>query len=308
MKRALLAAALLLTAPSAYAQQDPAPAPSVLVTWGSGAPAPTSPPTLAPATSPTQPPPAKPKSPNVVPTPPPSVVAPSSHPETRAPTGQPGAQSQETDSDESSSSFWARGRTRKFFATTIDVGYLYLRPRASFGYGKPFWRWVGIDLNPAVSSHYLAAYGGLRFALPFVEARLGARYTFDLQQYYLIPAPEFNRLSFESQALERSTYTNIEAEVSGGVPLGPGSVLAIASGTYMTGVPNNVLVYDDTLRVITRPPWIWRGRLGYAVRLGVEGKISLAVVADLLGSPDRGSMVFRAGFVGSAVMRSACSR
>ena len=39
-----------------------------------------------------------------------------------------------------------------------------------------------------------------------------------------------------------------------------------------------------------------------AVRLGVEGKISLAVVADLLGSPDRGSMVFRAGFVGSAAL------
>ncbi len=231
----------------------------------------------------------------------PIVNPPISGPETRSPTGQPGAESQEVDSDESSNSFWSRGHVRKFVATAIDLGYLYFRPRVSVGYGKPFWRWIGIDANPAVSNKYLAGYCGLRLALPILEVRAGARYTRDWSQSFLAPQPKYDRIEFESQSLSISQYTNLEAEATGGVPLGPGSILAIASGTYMIA-PTGVYVYDDTLRVITNPPWIWRGRLGYAVRLGVEGKVSVAAVADLLGMPGRDALVFRAGIVGSAAL------
>jgi hypothetical protein len=253
------------------------------------------------------PPPWPSSAPAPLPPPPSSATAtivnpPISGQETRSPTGQPGAEDQEVDSDESSNSYWHRGHVRKFVATAIDLGYLYFRPRVSFGYGKPFWRWVGIDANPAVSNKYLAGYAGLRLALPILEIRAGARYTRDWSQSYLAPAPSYDRLAFESQALGLSSYTNLEAEATGGFPLGPGSVLAIASGTYMMGVPSGVYVYDDTLRVITNPPWIVRGRLGYAVRLGVEGKVSLAVVADLLDIPRRDALVLRAGIVGSAAL------
>lgn len=172
----------------------------------------------------------------------------------------------------------------------------------SVGYGKPFWRWIGIDANPAVSNKYLAGYAGLRLALPIVELRAGARYTRDWAQSVLAPQNGYDRLEFESQTLGLASYTNLEAEATGGFPLGPGSILAIASGTYMTSVPSGVYVYDDTLRVITNPPWIWRGRLGYAVRLGVEGKVSLAVVGDLLGMPKRDALVLRVGLVGSAAL------
>jgi hypothetical protein len=30
---------------------------------------------------------------------------------------------------------WSEGATRTFLATTLDVGWVYLRPRASLGYG-----------------------------------------------------------------------------------------------------------------------------------------------------------------------------
>jgi hypothetical protein len=261
-------------------------------------------------TLPVPPPPPWPSSSPKILAPPPSassgaraiVDAPISGQQTRSPTGAPGAESQEVDSDESSNSYWHRGHARKFLATAVDLGYLYFRPRVSVGYGKPFWRWIGIDANPAVSNKYLAGYAGLRLALPIVELRAGARYTRDWSQYYLAPGAGYDRIEFESQALSLSSYTNLEAEATGGFPLGPGSVLAIASGTYMTGVPSGVYVYDDTLRVITNPPWIWRGRLGYAVRLGVEGKVSLAVVGDLVGMPKRDALVLRVGVVGSAAL------
>ena len=96
------------------------------------------------------------------------------------------------------------------------------RPRVSIGYGNPFWRWVGIDANPAVSNKYLAGYAGLRLALPILEIRAGARYTRDWSQSYLAPLPGYDRLDFESQALPLSSYTNLEAEATGGFPLGPG--------------------------------------------------------------------------------------
>ncbi|MEO8874957.1 MAG: hypothetical protein ABI461_05155 [Polyangiaceae bacterium] len=207
--------------------------------------------------------------------------------------------------DQGSTSYWAKGSARPFVSTTIDIGYLYFRPRISLGYGKPFRTWVGVDVNPQAADRFLGAYAGLRAALPNLELRVGARYVWEFQQAYLTPMDGFHRFDFQSTALGRSSYTALEAELTGAFPLGPGAVLAIASGTIITGVPSNVDVYDETLRVISMPPYIWRGRLGYAVRLGVEGKISIGVVADVLGLPGRGSsgpQVFRAGFIASAAL------
>jgi len=206
--------------------------------------------------------------------------------------------------DQGRTSYWAKGEARPFVSTAIDIGYLYFRPRVSLGYGKPFWRWIGIDANPQASNRFLGGYAGLRAALPMLEFRLGARYVWEFQQSYLTPMDSYHRIDFESTTLGRSSYTALEGEITGGFPVGPGSILTILSGTMITGVPDNVDVYDETLRVISKPPYIWRGRLGYAVRLGVEGKVSVGVVADFLGLPDRGSdaYVFRAGVIISAAL------
>ena len=149
---------------------------------------------------------------------------------------------------------------------------------------------------PIVSS---APTRGLRAAIPLVDLRVGARYVWDFQQYYLVPANSYHRIDFQSQELSRASYTTLEAEITGNVPLGPGSLLGVASGSYMTGVPKDVFVYDETLRIIIKPPYEWRLRGGYAVRLGAEGKISVGIVADVLGMPGRRSgEVLRAGIIG----------
>ena len=71
---------------------------------------------------------------------------------------------------------WGELPARYFIATTFDVGFVYARPRVSLGYGRPFTRWFGIDMNPLISNAGWGAYTGLRLDLPFGDVRIGPRY------------------------------------------------------------------------------------------------------------------------------------
>ncbi len=197
--------------------------------------------------------------------------------------------------------FWAQGPARGFLSTAVDVGYLYLRPRLSLGFGHPFWTWAGMDLNPQVSQNWVGAYGGLRFAIPSADLRLGARYVRSFHRSYLMPRDHYDRLEFESRNFDRAAYLALEAELSGALPAGPGSILFVGSVARLSGIPDGLYVFEENLRVIMKPPFVWRGRTGYAVRLGVEGKLSVGVVAEALGSGDR-NPVIRAGIIASAVL------
>jgi hypothetical protein len=198
-------------------------------------------------------------------------------------------------------SYWSRGPARSFVATSIDVGYLYLRPRLLLGYGRPFWRAIAFEAGPEVSASYLSGFAGLRATLPYVNLRLGGRYVFAFQHYFLADQPKYDRLALESQAFTRSKYIAGEAELNGTLPIGFGALIATGNITYLTGVTKDLNVYEEVLRIIVKPPMVWRGRVGYAFRLGVEGKISVGVVAEMLGSPGRDPTV-RAGIIGSAAL------
>ncbi len=197
--------------------------------------------------------------------------------------------------------FWAQGPARWFMSSAVDAGYLYLRPRVSFGFGHPFWTWAGIDANPQVSQNWIGAYGGLRFAIPSADLRLGARYVRSFHRAYLTPRDHYDRLQFESRDFSIASYLALEAELSGALPAGPGSLLFVGSVARVSGVPKGLYVFEENLRVIMKPPTVWRGRTGYAVRLGVEGKLSVGVVGEALGSGDR-DLVIRAGIIASAVL------
>jgi hypothetical protein len=66
---------------------------------------------------------------------------------------------------------WATLPSRGFAATTVDLGFVYLRPRLSLGYGRPFTQWIGVDANPIASQAGLGAYGGLRIEVPHLDFR-----------------------------------------------------------------------------------------------------------------------------------------
>jgi hypothetical protein len=207
--------------------------------------------------------------------------------------------------DPSMARSWAEGTPRTFAAVAIDGGYLYLRPRGMIGYGKPFQTWIGVEANPIVSSAGFGGYGGARFALPFIDLRVGARYFNTFRRAFLVPKDSYDRLDLDATDQPRSRYVTLEAELSAAVPLGPGDFLALASVSSMVGVKPGTYVFEETLRVIVDPPYVWRGRLGYAFRFGAHGQFSLGPVVDVLHVPQRDdSLTVRTG----PVMRVQLSR
>lgn len=200
---------------------------------------------------------------------------------------------------------WSGGPSRLFLATAVDFGYLYLRPRASVGYGLPHRSWAGVDVNPIVSASGLGAYGGLRLAVPHFDVRAGARFFLPFSRSFLAPRESYSRLDLEDRTGPSARYITLEAEATASLPLGPGAVTAVLAGSAVQGVPAGYYVFEETIRVILAPPWVWRARLGYAFKLGPEDAISFSPVVEYVRMPGRKEEVLRAGLVTSARLSEA---
>lgn len=195
--------------------------------------------------------------------------------------------------------YWQRGDPRPFVSSTIDVGYLYLRPRLSLGYGEPFSTWAGIDANPIFTSTGVGGYGGIRLQIPWFDLRAGARPFYAFQHTFLPPQPSYTTTDLDTVTGANAKYVTLETELSGGIPAGPGAILLVLTASSVQGVPAGMYVYEETLRVITNPPAIYRARTGYALRLGAEGAAKVGLVGEVLDLPGRGDQVWRAGVVAS---------
>lgn len=191
---------------------------------------------------------------------------------------------------------WNEGKPRLFAATTLDVGWTYIRPRLSLGYGKPFGTWAGIDVNPLISGNGLGGYGGLRLSIPRLDIRVGTRYFASFNREFLKPQKAYDRLDLDSTSGDPARVITYEAEAEGSLPLGPGDVVGLGSVSYVSNVPEGEYVFEETLRVIVYPPLVWRARGGYVVRFGTSRQHSIGVVADVLNVPGRDdSTTVRAG-------------
>jgi hypothetical protein len=186
---------------------------------------------------------------------------------------------------------WSVAPARWFMSSTVDVGFVYLRPRVAVGYGKPFTSWVGIEANPIVTSEELAVYGGVRLELPFFDLRVGPRFFRAFNHTYLDEQPSYTRLELETSNGPQATATTYEAEMDLSIPVGPGNIVGRGSVSYVTGVPDGQEVFEETLHVIVRPPWVLRGRLGYAFRFGTYRQHSIGLIAEVLDVPMRGDAV-----------------
>ncbi|MEJ7733332.1 MAG: hypothetical protein WKG00_29570 [Polyangiaceae bacterium] len=191
---------------------------------------------------------------------------------------------------------WGAAPTRWFAATTFDIGFVYGRPRLSLGYGKPFTKWVGIDVNPIAASSGVGGYGGLRLEMAFFDLRVGSRYWFPFNRAYLDPRDSYDRLELERDFGQKGITLTHEAELDVSIPAGPGNILLRGSASYVTGVPDDKLVFESALHVIVDPPFVWRARAGYAVRFGKYSQHSMGLVGDVLHVPARDdSITVRAG-------------
>jgi hypothetical protein len=190
---------------------------------------------------------------------------------------------------------WSRQPTRWFVSSEIDTGFLYVRPRFSTGYGRPHDLWAGIDANPIFSSEGVAGYAGLRFDVPLVNLRIGGRYWHTFRRSYLVPEESYAVEDIELRQAAPSRFLTWEAELTTNVPLGLGVVLLELAGSYVTGVDDGYYVYEETLRVVVAPPWVWRTRVGYTFPLDRDRTIVLGPVLEAVGIPKRDTVVYRAG-------------
>jgi hypothetical protein len=191
---------------------------------------------------------------------------------------------------------WGALPARPFISSTIDIGFVYFRPRVAVGYGRPFTKWFGIEANPIATSAELAVYGGLRLELPYFDLRLGPRYFYAFEHTYLNDQTHYTRLQLETSNGAQATALTLEAEVNLAIPLGPGEIVGRGSVSYVTGVPSGQDVFEETLHVVVKPPWVWRGRLGYDIRFGAYKQHSIGLIAEALDVPKRDdSLTIRVG-------------
>jgi hypothetical protein len=71
------------------------------------------------------------------------------------------------------------------------------------------------------------------------------------------------------------------------LPAGPGDIVALGSISYVTGIPDGQLAFEETLHVIVAPPLVWRARGGYVLRFGSARQHSIGIVGELLDVPKR---------------------
>jgi hypothetical protein len=201
--------------------------------------------------------------------------------------------------------FWAEAEPRWFFAATLELGFVYARPKLAVGRGRPHWQWAGIEALPIVTTEGAGFYGGTRLELPHFDARLGARYFSPFDRPFLPEQDSYERLDIERADGAPGRYAAYEAELTAHAPIPGGTLFAIGTGIYVPEITHRHHLYEDSLRVVMAPPFAWRGRLGYLFAFGPHDSIGVGAAAELIGLPGRGELVWRAGPVAVAIVSAA---
>jgi hypothetical protein len=194
---------------------------------------------------------------------------------------------------------WTVDPARPFISLRLDMGYLYFKPRLSFGYGKPFSVWAGIDVVPSVTPDSGGGYSGLHLQLDWFELRAGARFVHDFGGQFLTPEASFTIVDLDEYTGHNVNYLDLEAEAAAAIPAGPGNILVAALVESIQLVPKGFDVYDETLHVVVAPPPVYRARLGYSFILGREHTGRVGPLVEDLELPDRQARVIRVGLTGS---------
>ncbi len=192
---------------------------------------------------------------------------------------------------------WSRGPMRPFFATSIDVGFLYFRPRVSVGYGQPHSTWLGLDANPIISSEGAGGWLGVRAALPNINLRFGGRYFHAFRRSLLKPQETYTITDIEDRSGPDSSYLSLEAELTGNLPLGPGKMVVELAATSVLFIKRGYHVYEETIRVVLDPPYVWRARVGYSLPFGQDGLFRVGGVVEVVGIPNRSVHILRGGLI-----------
>jgi hypothetical protein len=195
--------------------------------------------------------------------------------------------------------YWELGRTRPFLAGTVEAGYPYLKPRFAAGYGRPFWSWLSVESYPLVALGGVGGYVGVSAGVPGLTLRSGGRYFYSFNRTLLSPQARYTRTETELAEGPAGDYVAHEVEATGTVPLFSGSLFGVLTGYRVTQVQPGYYLFEDNLRVVMEPPYVWRARLGYLLALSANGAIRVGAAGDIIGLPGRDAYVVRAGLLAS---------
>lgn len=195
--------------------------------------------------------------------------------------------------------YWELGRPRPFLAGSVELGFPYFRPRVFAGYGRPFWSWVGVDAYPMLSLGGIGQYMGLSAALPGFTIRAGGRYFYPYERSVLPPQDHYTRTDIELVQGPKGDYMAYEAEATATAPLFRGSIFGVLTGYRLGLVPPDYYVFEESLHVVMKPPYVFRARAGYLLALSRNGAIRVGGVSEVIGLPGRDEFVVRAGVISS---------
>src|SRR4051812_33081801 len=74
-------------------------------------------------------------------------------------------------------SYWDQGNPRAFVSGRLELG-LYVKQQIAVGYGQPNWFSVSAEAFGISTFSFGGGYAGIRGSLPFLDLRLGTRYTY----------------------------------------------------------------------------------------------------------------------------------
>ena len=192
---------------------------------------------------------------------------------------------------------WQLNPVRFFLQATVDVGFTYARPWLAAGYGKPHYRWTGVEVLPQISGNAGALYFGWRAALPWLEVRSGARF---VRPFFRSPLPikdSYDLRDLERDQGEVDPYVTYELEALPEVRVGPGFAIGAFTAFAIRGFPADRYLFDETLRVVAAPPVILRARLGYLFDVKPLARARLGAAAEVIDVPGRDAVIVRAGFM-----------
>jgi hypothetical protein len=183
-----------------------------------------------------------------------------------------------------------------FFATVAsDIGFIYLRPRLTLGYGSPYWKFVGIDTYFLATNSFVSPYVGWRASFPFLDALMGVRYVHAFDRRIL---PKKNEYVGDELDIDpgdtRSTYTAIDFELVLVAPLFHGGVFATAHPVWVDA-PSDVRIYEEVLRVVMQPPFALGLRAGYVYGFGESQDVKAGFLLEHVIMPGRPANVVRGG-------------
>jgi hypothetical protein len=195
--------------------------------------------------------------------------------------------------------YWGRQPARPFVSSTLEAGLTQVRADLALGYGRPHSAWMGTFVHSRFSGSAMMESAGLAIVTPFVEVRGGARYTSAYNRRFLAPAPYYTADDIELQSGSRSHSLSFDAEAAARVPVPFGELRLLGSFVTVLTAPDDVFLFQESLKAVIRPPLAYRARAAYVLRLGRGGFLKLGPALEAIGLPGRDATIVRAGALAS---------